>query len=111
VPGVITVSAISDSDGECGGRGNSTIGGPDDFAASFSNYGNNIDFAAPGVDIFSTYLGQSYAFNSGTSMAAPIVAGQAAVYKSFYPNATSEQVISALLDSSIPYTVTCAGSS
>jgi len=105
------VSAISDSDGECGGRGNNTIGGPDDYAASFSNYGNNIDFAAPGVDVFSTYLGQGYAFDSGTSMAAPIVTGQVAVYKSFFPNATSEQVISALLNSSIPYTTACIGSS
>jgi subtilisin family serine protease len=111
VPGVITVSAISDSDGECGRRGNNTIGGPDDYAASFSNYGNSVDFAAPGVDVFSTYLGQGYAFDSGTSMAAPIVTGQAAVYKSFFPNATSEQVISALLNSSIPYTTACAGSS
>jgi subtilisin family serine protease len=111
VPGVITVSAISDSDGECGGRGNNTIGGPDDYAASFSNYGKSIDFAAPGVDVFSTYLGQGYAFDSGTSMAAPIVAGQAALYKSYYPGATSEQVISALLSSSIPYTTACAGAS
>jgi hypothetical protein len=44
-------------------------------------------------------------------MAAPIVAGQAAVYKSFFPNATPEQVITALLSSSIPYTTACAGSS
>ncbi len=111
VPGVITVSAISDSDGQCGGRGNNTIGGPDDYVASFSNYGDSIDFAAPGVDVFSTYIGQGYAFDSGTSMAAPIVAGQAAVYKSYSPNATSDQVIDALLNSSIPYTTACAGTS
>jgi len=60
IPGVIAVSAISDSDGECGGRGNSTLGGPDDYAASFSNYGNSIDFAAPGVDVFSTYREKGY---------------------------------------------------
>jgi subtilisin family serine protease len=109
IPGVIAVSAISDSDGECGGRGNSTIGGPDDYAATFSNYGNSIDFAAPGVNVFSTYRGDGYAFDSGTSMAAPVVAGQAALYKSFKPNATSEEVISALLNSSIPHTTPCAG--
>ena len=109
IPGVIAVSAISDSDGECGGRGNGTIGGPDDYAATFSNYGNSIDFAAPGVNVFSTYRDEGYAFDSGTSMAAPVVAGQAAVYKSFKPNATSEEVISALLNSSIPYTTPCAG--
>ncbi|WP_458743742.1 S8 family peptidase [Candidatus Nitrosocosmicus sp. T] len=109
IPGVIAVSAISDSDGECGGKGNGTIGGPDDYAATFSNYGNSIDFAAPGVNVFSTYRGDGYAFDSGTSMAAPVVAGQAALYKSFKPNATSEEVISALLNSSIPYTTPCAG--
>jgi subtilisin family serine protease len=109
IPGVIAVSAISDSDGECGGRGNGTIGGPDDYAATFSNYGHSIDFAAPGVNVFSTYRGEGYAFDSGTSMAAPVVAGQAALYKSFKPNATSEEVISALLNSSIPYTTPCAG--
>ncbi len=49
--------------------------------ANFSNYGEWIDFAAPGSEIWSTYnsSNSSYAGIDGTSMAAPIVAGEAAV--------------------------------
>ncbi len=47
--------------------------------ASFSNYGTWVDVSAPGVDIASTYPGNSYTYMSGTSMASPYVAGQAAL--------------------------------
>lgn len=47
-----------------------------DMWAYFSNYGNPpIDFCAPGVNIYSTYKGDTYATMSGTSMAAPHVCG------------------------------------
>jgi len=53
----------------------SAIDSLDNFA-SFSNYGNDVvDYAMPGVRILSAYPGNRYAYMSGTSMAAPHMAG------------------------------------
>ncbi len=63
------------------------------IAAPFSNYGKStVDFFSPGVDIYSTIPEGKYEYASGTSMAAPTVAGVAAVLKSYFPYLTPKQI-------------------
>jgi len=63
-----------------------------DNPASFTNYGDWIELAAPGVSIYSTVLDDGYNYKSGTSMATPHVAGAAALIWSVFPELTREQV-------------------
>jgi subtilisin family serine protease len=71
--------------------------------ASFSNYGaTTVDVAAPGVGIFSTTPNNSYASYSGTSMAAPHVAGLVALMAAANPQATAAQIRSAIFSSAVP---------
>ncbi len=74
----------------------------DEIVAVFSNYGEHtVDVFAPGVDIYSTVPDNNkYQDASGTSMAAPVVAGVAAVLKSYYPTLTPKQLKKILMKSS-----------
>jgi subtilisin family serine protease len=63
-----------------------TVGALDldkEHVAPFSTYGKQVDLVAPGTDIYSSFLDNSYAFSSGTSHAAPFVTGAIALLKSF----------------------------
>ncbi|MGB5759044.1 MAG: S8 family serine peptidase [Acidimicrobiales bacterium] len=64
----------------------------DAFLAGFSNYGKRAMVAAPGVDIISTLPGGGFGAWSGTSMAAPIVTGQAALIRSDQPDLKAKKV-------------------
>jgi subtilisin family serine protease len=80
--------------------GASSWKGGDSLAAPFSNYGaKQVDVFAPGVDILSTIPGNQYERDSGTSMAAPVVSGLAALLMSYYPNLTASEVKQVILGS------------
>jgi subtilisin family serine protease len=75
------------------------------MVSSFSNYGKqNVDVFAPGSQIYSTFPENDYKSISGTSMAAPAVAGVAALVRSYYPKLTAAQVKQVILDSGLPLT-------
>ncbi len=75
--------------------------GPD-MIASFSNYGKKgVDLFAPGDEIYSTLPNSKYGVEGGTSMAAPAVAGMAALIRSLYPQLSAVQVKRIILDSGL----------
>jgi len=71
-----------------------------DALASFSNFGaRSVDIAAPGTNILSTDLYGRYTFMNGTSMAAPHVAGAAALLKGYMPDLTTLEIKDIILSS------------
>lgn len=85
VPNVISVAATTSSD----------------YLASFSNYGfNSVGIGSPGVSIYSTLPNNTYGNSSGTSMAAPLVAGAAIQMKVESPNMLGYQIKSILFNQS-----------
>lgn len=73
-----------------------------ELLAEFSNYGKvHVDVFAPGVKIYATTPNNEYEFLSGTSMAAPSVAGVAALIRSYYPKLSASEVKHILMDSGL----------
>ena len=84
--------------------GASSWKGGKQLAASFSNYGpERVDVFAPGHAIYSTVPNDRYERNDGTSMAAPMVSGLAALMMAYYPSLTATEVRSIILDTATRY--------
>lgn len=107
VPQVITVSATNRADGR---------------ASRFANFGRCVDIFAPGDSVLSPSIpncdpppagcqdADTYVtIVSGTSQAAPHVAGVAAIYLQAHPGASASEVATAILSSATPNVVTDAG--
>ncbi|MBI3565146.1 MAG: S8 family peptidase [Elusimicrobia bacterium] len=96
--GVTLVAAAGNSGGAVGFPGGYpealciAAGDSNDQLADFSSRGPEVDFIAPGVDVYSLSMNGGYETMSGTSMATPHAAGLAALYVSKHKGATPEQV-------------------
>jgi len=97
---VITVSSFADYNGtkkKNDGTNNCGAPVPDEAFSEFSNFGADIDIAAPGECDTTDYPNQMFAFGSGTSSAAPHVSGAAALLKAGHPAWTPAQVKAAIV--------------
>lgn len=100
LPGIISVAASNDSDQNGFQSACFMLLGSAEWPCSFTNWGHDsVDVSAPGVDIISTLPDNRYATFDGTSMAAPSVAGVAALVKAEHPEYTAPQVVNAIMNS------------
>lgn len=84
--------------------GASTRNPKENLAANFSNYGQTkVDVFAPGFEIYNSVPQSAYKKLQGTSMAAPMVAGAAAMLKSYFPSLSMAQIKDVLLKSAKSY--------
>ena len=70
----------------------------DSYIPIFSNFGPMVDILAPGVSINSSYLDNSYAIKSGTSMSSPFVAAASAMLLTVNPTLNSTEVLDLMLE-------------
>ena len=84
--------------------GSSTKDKKDHLASSFSNYGQyGVDVFAPGSEIYNSVPQSDYKILQGTSMACPMVAGVAAMLKSYFPTFTMLEIKDVMLASATSY--------
>lgn len=75
-PDVLKITAVNDQN----------------FSANFTNFGDDVNFAAPGVRIYTTTVGGGYTTVSGTSFAAPFASAVASLIRATLPHAAFEDV-------------------
>ena len=84
--------------------GSSTKNNKGEVVSSFSNYGQfGVDVFAPGSEIYNSVPQSDYATIQGTSMACPMVAGAAAMLKSYFPAMSMKEIKTVLLETSTSY--------
>ncbi len=76
--------------------------GTDNNKAKFSNFGNWVDVAAPGIEIVSTIPGGSSAVKSGTSMASPVVSGIAGLLVAYVPGLSAKAIRERIISTASP---------
>lgn len=87
--------------------GASTREHEEELAARFSNYGKTrVDVFAPGFEIYSTVPTNTYLVTQGTSMAAPMVSGVAAIIKGYFPELTMAEVREVIMESATDFSET-----